>query len=154
PSGPPAFSSAPSVGSYSSVAPQYAMASYGQQGYGYPWGVGWGGGGVGNALQGVASVNQSLGNMQIQVQQARLMQEQARQAQIDTARKRVQWEIEYYEKYRPTARKMKREEEETDVDWAHNFAQPTEIWSGRTLNVLLNNILKSPYALRGPEIPL
>src|SRR5262249_23220720 len=133
----PAGSDAPSVGSYSSVAPVYAQATYGQQGYGYPYGYG----GGGPRGQGGAHRNPSLGNYQIQIMQSRMMQEQVRQAQVDTARKRMEWELEY-EKYRPTAIKMKRQEEETDIDWAHNFAQSTEIWSGRTLNVLLTNILK------------
>jgi hypothetical protein len=108
---------------------------------------------VGNALQGVAAVNQSLGNYQIQIQQASMMREQVRQAQVDTARARLQWEMEY-EQYRPTAPKMKKQEDAVDLDWALNHAQSTEIWSGRTLNVLLTNILQSPYATQGPDVAL
>src|SRR5262249_55380950 len=75
------------------------------------------------------------------------------QMSIDTKRKQLQWELEY-EKYRPTAPKMLAAERAADLDWARRFAQNSEIWSGRTLNVLLDSIIQSGRISQGPNIPL
>src|SRR5262249_57876166 len=66
---------------------------------------------------------------------------------------RLAWEMEY-ESMRPTAPRLAAETERANLEWARNFAQNTEIWSGRTLNVLLNSILRSPNATQGPYVPL
>jgi hypothetical protein len=161
----PVLSSSPYVGGSSGFVPSYASVNYGSGdgggggGWGYPYrgyGIGSLGGGYqsGAALQGIAAYNQSMGNYEIQIQQARILKEQSRQMQIDTARQKLMWEMEYYEKYRPTAPKMKKEQDAVDLDWARNHAQSTEIWSGRTLNILLQNILKSPSAASGPTVAL
>src|SRR5262249_39618173 len=59
-----------------------------------------------------------------------------------------------YETVRPTAPKMAAAEKATDLDWARNHAQNTEIWSGRTLNVLLKSIFDSSQPQNGPYISL
>jgi hypothetical protein len=108
---------------------------------------------AGAALMGLASLTSASGEYWNQIQQARITREQSRQAEMDTARKRVEFEL-WYETVRPTAPKMIAKEKASDLDWARNHAQNTEIWSGRTLNVLLRSILASPSPTRGPNIPL
>jgi hypothetical protein len=108
---------------------------------------------VGGYLQGLASVTSATGQYYNQIQQARITREQSRQMALDTQRKQIEQEM-WYESVRPTAPKLMKQQEQTDLDWARNYAQRTEIWSGRTLNVLLKSVLKSPYPTRGPNIPL
>ena len=108
---------------------------------------------AGATLQGLASYTQASGQYWQSIQQARITREMSRQAAIDTQRKQLEWEMEY-EKLRPTAPKMRRAEQATDLEWAHNDPPKTEIWSGSTLNVLLQSILKSPQPVNGPQIPL
>jgi hypothetical protein len=126
-------------------------------GFGYPgfgYGFGFPGyGSYGDTLQGIASVTAATGQYYQDIQQARITREQSRQMALDTQRKQIEFEM-WYETVRPTAPKMLKQEQATDLDWARNHAQNTEIWSGRTLNVLLRSILKSPNPLQGPNIPL
>jgi hypothetical protein len=107
----------------------------------------------GAALMGLASLTSAQGQYWNQIEQARITREQANQASFETAKKRVEAAL-WYESIRPTAPKMLAKQKETDIDWARNHAQNSEIWSGRTLNVLLRSILASPDPTRGPNIPL
>jgi hypothetical protein len=134
------------------LPPQPSVVVNSSPGYGYgyaPYYVG----GTGAALQGLASYTQASGQYWQSIEQARITREQSRQASIDTARKQLQWELEY-EKYRPTAPKMRRAEKRTDLEWALLGPPQTEIWSGRTLNVLLKASLDFPPGVRGPNISL
>ena len=45
-------------------------------------------------------------------------------------------------------------EQATDLDWARRDPPSSEIWSGRTLNVLLKSILNSSQPTRGPNLSL
>jgi len=96
----------------------------------------------GSQLQGIASVTAATGQYYQQIGQARITREQARQMEIDTARKMIEFEI-WKEKIRPTAPKLIALENQTNLDEARNYASPTKIWSGEALNQLLNSILKS-----------
>jgi hypothetical protein len=87
------------------------------------------------------------------IQQAKIGREQARQAAIDTRRKLAQEEAEY-EKNRPTALTMRDRERAADLDWARKDPPNTEIWAGRSLNVLLRSCLASGRLDQGPNIPL
>jgi hypothetical protein len=144
------------------VVPTYAVSPYALGAYGgyYPYYYGYGGPGLagpgigyGMALQGLASYTQSAGQYWKDIQQARILREQSRQAAIDTQRKRLEWEMEY-EKLRPTAPKMMAAERAADLDWARMDPPSTEIWSGRALNTLLRSIFASPAPTRGPNISL
>ncbi len=42
----------------------------------------------------------------------------------------------------------------SDLTWARHYAQNTEIWAGRPLNVLLQSILTAPNPTEGPRIYL
>jgi hypothetical protein len=134
---------------------------------GYYGGGGWGGYGGwgynssaaelasagGQYLSGAANLTAATGQYYQDVQQARITREQSRQAHIETQRQQMEFELEY-EKNRPTAPKMLQAERTTDIDYARRFATPTDIWSGKVLNVLYQSILGSPRTLDGPTIPL
>jgi hypothetical protein len=117
--------------------------------YGYPYYTS----GYGSYLDGVASVTDATGSYHQQIQQARITREVSRQMAIDTQRKQIEFAM-WYETVRPTAPKMRKAEQATDLDWARNHAQKTEIWSGRTLNVLLASVLNSSSPTQGRNIPL
>ena len=139
------LSTSPYGGGYSMSTSPYANSNGGYGAYSYdPTG-----------LQGASSYVQSQGNYNIQIQQAKLLREQARQANIDTARKRLMWEMEY-EKYRPSAAKMRDQEMATALDRARKDPPATEVWSGTSLNELLRSIRKAGRnnLKSGPQVDL
>ena len=104
-------------------------------------------------LYGEAAVYNSIGKYYVNIQQAKLMQEQARQARLDTRRKRMELELEY-ERNRPTYHTMVERERASDLRVARE-ASATDVWSGRALNTLLDDIKRSRRPLSdGPNIPL
>jgi hypothetical protein len=131
----------------STAAPAFAPPFY--PGYGYPTYVP----PAAANLQAVASLTSATGQYWKDIQQARITREQSRQMSLDTKRKQIEFEL-WYEGVRPTAPKMAAAEAASDLEWARNNPQNTEIWSGRTLNVLLKSILTTPDPTRGPSISL
>jgi hypothetical protein len=87
------------------------------------------------------------------VQSARIGREISRQMSFETARQRLELEMEY-ERRRPTAPRIIGAQRRNELDWARNYASSTEIWSGSTLNVLLRSILTVANPTEGPHIPL
>jgi hypothetical protein len=108
---------------------------------------------VGGYLSGAADLTAATGQYWKDIQSARMSREQANQMAIDTRSKQLQAQLEY-EKYRPTAAKMMKKEKETDLEWARKYAQNTEIWSGRTLNILYDSAIRSNRISMGPNIPV
>src|SRR5262249_54912572 len=108
---------------------------------------------AGGFLTGAANLTAAQGQYWNDIQSARMAREQANQMAIDTRRKQLQAQLEF-EKLRPTAASLMRTQRETDLEWARNFAQDTELWSGRALNVLLDSIIRSGRYNQGPYIPL
>jgi hypothetical protein len=108
---------------------------------------------AGAALQGLASLTSAQGQYWNQIEQARITREQSRQMSMDTAKKQIELE-RWYEATKPTAASMAGVERKNDLTWARNYAQNTEIWSGRTLNILLRSILTSSFPTQGPNIGL
>jgi len=106
-------------------------------------------------LQGASSYIQAQGNYNIQIQQAKLIREQARQANIDTARKRLQFEA-YYESMKMTAPKLRDQEMATALDRARKDPPAVEVWSGQSLNELLRSIRKvgRNNLKSGPQVDL
>jgi hypothetical protein len=104
-------------------------------------------------LNGAANLTQAQGQYLNDVQSAKISREQARQASMDTARQQVEF-AQWYETVRPTAPKMQAKEKAAELDWARNHAQNTEIWSGRTLNVLYQSAIRSKYIFQGPNLPV
>jgi len=109
--------------------------------------------GVGYALQGRASVIQASGQYYQDVQQARVTREQSRQAQLETARMKLEFERDY-ERNRLTVPKLEAAKRAAELDLARKGPPRTEIWSGKTLNVLLRSVLASPSPTKGPYISL
>jgi hypothetical protein len=104
-------------------------------------------------LQGLASLTSATGQYWQDIQRARILREQSRQAALDTRRRQVEFEL-WYEGIRPTAPQLAAARRESELHWARYDAQSTQIWTGRPLNVLLQSILRAPQPTRGPHIPL
>jgi hypothetical protein len=106
------------------------------------------------ALFGLASLTSASGQYWNQIGQAQLVREQSRQAEMETAKKRVEWERWYEEYGKPTAPKMRAKEMATDLERARNDPPATEVWSGKSLNDLLRSIQSIGALNRGPNLPL
>ena len=98
---------------------------------------------VGAALQGYASLTAATGQLQVNYQQARILREQARQASIDTARRRVELE-NWYRSMQPTPQQLRDQQAAAELTTARKEAPDTDITSGKALNVLLRSIQRSP----------
>lgn len=129
------------------------MGGYG--GYGHGGGMAGAGPGIGYgfALEGMASLQRAQGEYWKDITQAQKQREEFLQKNLETARKRVEFE-KWYESQLDNAIKQRDRERTTDLDWARRDPPRTEIWSGRTLNVLLRSILGAPAPTRGPFISL
>jgi hypothetical protein len=140
------------------------LATAQQPGFGYsPYAYGGGGWGpwgtyippTGAALMGAADVVGAQGQFAKDYTQANLMNEQVRQAKIDTQRK--QFDEKMYEKaMTPTLEDEREKERQEALKRARNDPPLTEIIAGRSLNTLLFDIQKtqSQSGLRGPDVPL
>jgi hypothetical protein len=106
---------------------------------------------TGAALQGYASVVSAAGQYQVNIQQARMSRETARQMSIDTTRRRIELE-RWYESTRPTAQQLRDQENARDLERARKDSPETDISSGKALNVLLNSIQKSGQLNLGPNV--
>jgi hypothetical protein len=134
----PRYGAAPFVGGFSSWYwgyPLHPVSTYAQ------------------VLQGYAALTEAQGQYWNQIQQARLTREESRRSALDTQRQQVEFEL-WYESVRPTAPRLMKARQASELDWARNYARNTEIWSGRALNVLLRSILQAPRPTEGPHIPL
>jgi len=103
-------------------------------------------------LQGYADLTQAQGQYWNDIEQARITREQSRQASLDTQKKQIEHEM-WYESVRPTSTKIKAEETKNELNWARKYASGQDIWSGRSLNVLLKHVLSSSGPTRGPDVP-
>jgi hypothetical protein len=108
---------------------------------------------VGGYLRGMADLTAATGQYWQDIQRARLLREQSRQAALETRRRRMELELEY-ERLRPTALTLRAAEQAADLEWARRLAAPADIWSGRALNTLLQSILAAPRASGRSLIPL
>jgi hypothetical protein len=104
-------------------------------------------------LTGVAAVTEATGQYWNNIQQARITREQSRQMSYDTARQRVELEA-WYESRKMKTQDLVDNQVRTDLERARRDPPQTEIWSGKALNALLNNILKHPTPTAGPNIPV
>ncbi|MFO0929356.1 MAG: hypothetical protein U0736_20405 [Gemmataceae bacterium] len=128
---------------------------------GFPWwgiggfGLGAAGPGIGYgaALEGMASLQRSQGQYWKDITQAQMQREEFLQKNLETARRRVEFEA-WYESMRPTATKMLDRQMATDLDTARRFATDVDIASGRALNTLLRNIQASGRLNQGANVPL
>lgn len=148
----------PYVRTVNNFAPSYG--GYGYDGYGYggynPY-YGYNGDGLasyGGYLRGAADLTAATGQYWQSIESARVTREQARQANLDTRKKQFELELEY-EKYKVTAPKIHEYELQTEQNRARRDPPSTEVWSGKSLNVLYRSVLeKGSSAGTGPTIPL
>jgi hypothetical protein len=108
--------------------------------------------GYGSSLQGLGQYTQAEAGYWRDLQTARLAQEYARQANIDTARRRIEFEM-WYDRMRPTTQRILNTESRVELDRARRVPTTSDIESGRMLNTLLKSIQKGKLS-RGPNIPL
>jgi hypothetical protein len=92
-------------------------------------------------LSGAADVINSQGKLVIQLEQAKLQREQAHQASIDT-RRRLFDEIMYERAHTPTFTERQEKIAADTLRRSLNVAPVTEIYSGKALNDILNDLKK------------
>jgi hypothetical protein len=108
----------------------------------------------GGYLSGVADVYNAVGQTMMSEQQAGIMREQKKQAEIDTRRKNFdEW---LYERDRtPTPEDNRERARIEQIRRSRNDPPPNEIWNGMALNTLLTAILQAQVQRgTGPTIPL
>jgi hypothetical protein len=107
-------------------------------------------------MTGLSNVVNAQGQYDIQEEQARLLREKARQAQLDTRRK-MQDDL-YYEQDRARQRSLQKAAQDRGdiLAQARDNPTPTSIWSGDTLNLLIGDIqgMQTNYGVRGPSVPV
>ena len=108
---------------------------------------------TGAALNGAAEYMRGEADYYQGIEQAKITREKSRQAAVETRRMLAQEEAEY-ERNRPTALTMRDRERAADVDWARKDPPNTEIWAGRSLNILLRDCLAIGNLDQGAKIPL
>jgi hypothetical protein len=129
----------------------------GGYGGGYPQGYGgsmYGGDPYAGSLQGSAAVIDAQSKYLVATQQAYLLKEQVRKAQIDNSRKAFD-EWLYERANTPTLNEQRERERREEVRRDLNDPPLTEIWSGRVLNVILSDLQDwAGRGVQGPAIPL
>jgi len=104
-------------------------------------------------LMGLSSLTVATGQYWKDIESARITRQQANQMSYDTARKRIQFEA-WYESLKPTTQNLVDAAVRTDLERARKDPPQTEVWSGKSLNDLLNSIRKMGRLSRGPNIGL
>lgn len=138
---------APAVGY---APPAYAPPAYGSAPYNVTYN-----GPAGSYLNGVSNVIGAQGQYQMDNQQARLMDQQAKQSQIQT--QRMLFDEQQYEKaMTPTANDLREQERASALRRARHDPPLSEITSAIALNAVFENVrqVQSTQGLRGPFVPI
>jgi hypothetical protein len=130
------------LGGSSSAQAQFFNYAPGVSPYGYGWGVPYLGA-AGGYLEGASSVINASGNLQIQTQEAKAMQEQLKQEKLRTRRQAFD-QYRYEQMHTPTPEELKRAQQEEQLRRSRNDPPLTEIWSGKALNDLLKDVQQLP----------
>jgi hypothetical protein len=105
-------------------------------------------------LFGGADLIRAQGDLQIQLQQAKITRQQAEQARLDTRRKAFDQYL-YERAERPTSEDERERARLERIRRARNQPPLGEIWSGHALNTLLGAIAKmQAQGAQGPDVPL
>jgi hypothetical protein len=105
-------------------------------------------------LRGVADVTNANAQYQVTIQQAKLLQEKAKQAQIDT-RRRILDEIRYERQNMPDPEAIRVADIQQALNRSRRDPPLTEIWSGKSLNSLLDHVARlQAQGQPGPKIGL
>jgi hypothetical protein len=108
----------------------------------------------GGAFTGYANLISAVAQSNVTLQNARLVQQQANQAMIDT-RRRLFDQIRYERMSIPTPEEVRVHDMEVALNRARRNPPLVEIWSGVALNDLLKYLIKQQGAgMRGPRIDL
>jgi hypothetical protein len=108
----------------------------------------------GGYLSGGADIIRAQGDLQNQLQQAKITKQQAEQAKLDTRRKAFDQYL-YERANRPTAEDDREKARLEAIRRARNQPPLSEIWSGQALNILMDSINKmQAQGVRGPTVPL
>jgi hypothetical protein len=110
---------------------------------------------MGAYLSGGSDVINSQANFMIARQQARVIQQQAEQAKLDTKRKAFeQWQWE--QSQAPTLGEIRQQTQAQALQLARTSPSLPDIWSGSTLNILLRAIQaqRAAEGISGPMVPL
>jgi hypothetical protein len=110
---------------------------------------------AGSYLHGAASVINAQGQYLRDVQEAFLMREQVRQAQIEN-RRRVFEQHQFEQANTPTLEEQREFRRQQEFWRSWNDPPLTEIWSGQALNNLLRGIqnARTEYHFQGSHVPL
>jgi hypothetical protein len=132
----------------------YAPPAWGAPGWGAPYNVTYNGP-AGSYLNGVSNVIGAQGQYQMANQQARIMNEQAKQSQIQT--QQMLFEQQQWEKANtPTANDLREQERAEALRRARHDPPLSEITSAIALNAVFDEIrqVQTTQGLRGPMVPL
>jgi len=106
----------------------------------------------GGVLSGTADIVRAYGSQMQSAEQARIMREQANQAKLDTIRQRFDLEM-YIKANTPTFTEEQARIAALTLRRIQNNATPGEILSGRSLNVLLDDLRKFPGKKVTTDLP-
>jgi hypothetical protein len=105
-------------------------------------------------LRGVADVTNANAQYELTIQRAKIVQEQARQAALDT-RRRVLDELSYERQLMPSPEETRVADIQNALNRSRRDPPLTEVWSGKSLNSLLDHVSKLQAAGQpGPKIGL
>ncbi|MFO0842647.1 MAG: hypothetical protein U0797_09675 [Gemmataceae bacterium] len=99
----------------------------------------------------LGDVIRATGDYWKKTQIARLLREEARQKELETAGKRIEFEM-WWDAVRPTGAKMTARERAAELERARTGPSNADVSSGRAANVLLASVLMAGE--RGPTVPL
>jgi hypothetical protein len=105
-------------------------------------------------LSGAASLTKADAQYQLTISQAKLMRQEAIRSAFQTRRAAIE-EAEYERAHMADPEKIRRAQLERELDRARVSPPLTEVWSGKSLNVLLRNaIARQLQGGRGPNVPV
>jgi len=105
-------------------------------------------------LSGVAEVTTANGQYLSQVQQARMLQNQADMGKLDL-RLRMAEQQRYLKSLEPTPEELRQKDIIDAINRSRNNPPPTEVWSGKALNDLLIAIQREQRGgIVGPAVPV
>src|SRR5262249_42618329 len=100
-------------------------------------------------LSGVSDVIQAQGQYYKDYGQARIINQQAEQAKLDTRRKQFDQRM-YEQSLTPTVEELRQREQLENLKRSMNDPPRTEIYNGKALNDILNSLQKSQSLMNGP----
>ncbi|MFO0969705.1 MAG: hypothetical protein U0793_29455 [Gemmataceae bacterium] len=141
----------PGTSAYSPYTNPYTPGTGYDSGYYPPYP--YGGLGSGGVLYGSADSIRAIGSTWTSAEQARLMREQALQAHLETKRKKFDLDM-YIKQNTPTFTEEQARIAAITLKRIQNSAMPGEISSGKSLNILLDDMRKFPGKKVGDMPPM